>query len=480
MPADWFRLGSFKGWVCLIGLAVSLGWSDHADAAGYVVAIGGGAEEDAPGSWSQKAYGAIVAAGNGGSVVILSDLVESEFLPRYFERLGASRAENVRINTRAVADSAAIAQKIRNASIVFLRGGDQSDYVSLWDDTATEAAIQEVHEGGGVVAGTSAGAAVLGELIYTAENGSVFPEEAIRNPYDARITFTTGFLELLPGVLFEPHFTQRGRIGRLVAFLGRDLAEQPARNLLAIGVDDQTACFVDPDGHATVIGQGAVTMLRRTTSTQLRIQNARPPVLTNLAFDSLTEGFVFDLVTRAVTSVPANAVVVEPAPAPAACRTTTLDGGRSSTATVGSASLGNVTTNPDALYQGRLTIGPGSGRLGQGLVVPLAYGDVDLIENRVGGWQWGLAKNPHFVGVLMDPGSRASLSSNGRLTFQTTRSAEPATLILDTRGISHVAFSTYVTGPDSVAPRQSVALVKARLQVLASGWRYNVRSRQLE
>ena len=248
--------------VLLCAMGSVLACAPGVQAQGYVVAIGGGAESDETGSWSERPYRYVVEHANGRPVVIVSAYDESEWLPDYFRQLGAVDAVNLKIDSRTTADAAATETLLASAGAVFLKGGDQWDYVRLFDGTRTEAAIRAVFERGGAVAGTSAGAHVLGSVVYDARNGSVYPEEAIRDAHNRYISFTTGFLNVVPGALFDTHFTSRGRLARLLPMVARADAERLLRvagksadveshreevaSTLGIGLDDNTALMIGP------------------------------------------------------------------------------------------------------------------------------------------------------------------------------------------------------------------------------------------
>lgn len=170
------------------------------------------------------------------------------------------------------ADSDETAKVLSAADVLFIRGGDQSRYVNWWKGTATETAIKSVFDRGGVIAGTSAGCAILGEVAFDAKVGSLSSEEALTDAQHSNITLTRGFLGLVPGVIFDTHFGERSRLARAVVLLAhasrRPTGEQeestrpPTAPLLQmLGVDPCTAVIVSPTGERSVKGRGQVTQL---------------------------------------------------------------------------------------------------------------------------------------------------------------------------------------------------------------------------
>ncbi len=59
---------------------------------------------------------------------------------------------------------------------------------------------------GGVIGGTSAGLHILSEVLFTAQNGTVYPEEALEDPFNQYMTLEDDFLNLMPGLIFDSHF----------------------------------------------------------------------------------------------------------------------------------------------------------------------------------------------------------------------------------------------------------------------------------
>lgn len=452
--------------------AVLLAAVGAASAQGYVAVIGGGAEASGKNTWSDEPYRWIVEHARGRPVAILSADDETEWLPSYFVQLGATSSYNLKLDSRARANNFAVYNRLASAGAVFIKGGDQWEYLSLWRGTRAQRAIREVFDYGGVVAGTSAGAALLGEIVYDARNGTVFPEEALRDPYNARVTFTTDFVGLVPNTLFDTHFTRDGRIARLLAMVARLDAEGADADVLGVGVDEKTALLIPPSLRARVTGEGAVTIVRRTPASRLRIAPGLPPVFTDVAYDQVTDGFVFNLAARAVASAPPDAATGFPPPGPAIYTAATVDGASASDATTGEAQVLNATGDPYNLQLGRLAESAGTGAYGHAVVMTRLYRDVDFIENRVGGLQWALARHPYWTGVAIDGGGVASLSATGALAPVGT-TTEPAILVYDCRGLRYRAFSRWVSYSDSSGPRQSVALTNVRVHLLVSGWSYD-------
>ena len=221
------------------------------------IVMGGGADVDEAFTWQLQYVG-------GGDVVILRTSGAdgyNEYL--YTEIGGVDSVETLMVTSQALAGEPYVAWTIAHAEAVFIAGGDQATYLQAWKDTPVEAAIMAVWQRGGVVGGTSAGAAVLGEFIYAAYNDSVIEDEALLDPYNKYMSFERDLLALPPlaGVITDTHFTARRRLCRLIGFVARMVADGWGEPVVGVGVDEETALVVDPAGLATVIGVGKVHLL---------------------------------------------------------------------------------------------------------------------------------------------------------------------------------------------------------------------------
>ena len=113
---------------------------------------------------------------------------------------------------------------------------------------------------GAVLGGTSAGCALLPRFVYAASAGSIYSNEALANPYDARMTLVRDVLSVPPlaRVVTDTHFGARDRMGRLLAMTARVIADGWSATPIGLGVDEQTALLVDDAGTGKVVGTGAV------------------------------------------------------------------------------------------------------------------------------------------------------------------------------------------------------------------------------
>lgn len=242
-----------------------------------LVIMGGGTDVDAAFRW-------MIERSGGGDVVIIR-ATGTDAYNAYVNRLGkVNSVETLRIDSRKLANDEGVARMIRQAEMLFIAGGDQSDYTGYWKGTKTMDAINYLLTEKKVpVGGTSAGAAILGNYYFSADRGGVSSSEALANPYTASVTIGRGdFLKapFLQQVLTDQHFSQRDRQGRVIAFLGRifkDWDQAPR----GIAVDERTAVCIDESGIAQVVGSNRAYFIKTNPAYEPEIFMANQPVTWN-------------------------------------------------------------------------------------------------------------------------------------------------------------------------------------------------------
>ncbi len=273
-------------------------------AQGFVCAIGGGSENY--NDWSDAPYSWIVQKADSGKIIIIDVTDATNWLPTYFMSLGADTAYNKTIPNVTSANLQSTYDELITAKAIFIRGGNQWDYIRFWKGTKVDSAIQFVFNNGGVIAGTSAGAAVLGDVDFSAQSGSVYPDEAFQNPFYSRMRFENDFLKLVPDVLFDTHFIERGRHGRLIAMLYNQHFNS-GTDLIGVGIDDRTAICISPDGIGEVMGSGAVTIFYKDDVTKYSPINSGKYTIENLKSHTLTKGWKFNFNTKEIVFIPSSA-----------------------------------------------------------------------------------------------------------------------------------------------------------------------------
>src|ERR1051325_4132924 len=206
-----------------------------------------------------------------------------------FRALGVKHLYKLEINDREEATRESKARILEGATGVFFTGGDQMKITSQVGDTLIFRRIQEIYEEGGVIAGTSAGAAVMSETMLV-DGGD---EESHKIGGSLRMAPGLG---LISGVIIDQHFMERGRIGRLIGAV----AQNPKN--LGIGIDEQTAIVVERGNGFYVLGSGAVYVLDGSEVTYSNIAEAaqhKTLSIYNVKMHMLSQGDRFDLIRRA-------------------------------------------------------------------------------------------------------------------------------------------------------------------------------------
>jgi cyanophycinase len=212
----------------------------------------------------------------------------TELYAELFSVLGAASVSGIRPLTRREANEPDIAGAVRDATGIFLTGGNQLRLSSVIEGTALGRELARAHERGAVVAGTSAGASAVGTHMMAFGASGATPKH--------RMAQVSAGLGLLKGLVIDQHFEQRTRLGRLLAVV----AQSPS--LLGIGLDEDTAAVVYPDDTFEVIGRGAVTVIDGTNvDTDAHYTKAhRPMMVSGAVLHSLPSGYRFDIRARAL------------------------------------------------------------------------------------------------------------------------------------------------------------------------------------
>ncbi len=222
---------------------------------GGMVLMGGGTDVDAAFKW-------MIDRSGGGDVVVLRASGTDAYNP-YINSLGTvNSVETLLINSKELANNDTVAYIIRNAEMVFIAGGDQSDYMRYWKGTKTEQALNYLlNNKKAPLGGTSAGCAILGGFYFSGETGGLTSAQALTNPYDANVTlYNNDFLKspYLENVITDQHYLTRDREGRSMIFLGR-INKDWKIAAKGIAADERTAVCIDKDGKAQVFGDYSAT-----------------------------------------------------------------------------------------------------------------------------------------------------------------------------------------------------------------------------
>ena len=272
---------------------------------GSLVLIGGGGESN--GGWSDSPYTWALNQSQNRKVAVIYYSSSTSWIPEYFMDLGASDTARFDIDNSTLANSQAIYDSLMNYDVFFIKGGNQWDYYNTWNDTKVEDAIHDKFNQGGVIMGTSAGMAILSEVIFTAENGTVYPDEALTDPYNwIDITLDNDFLSIFPEYIFDTHFVERGRFARLLVFMANWYQNWGIQRKDGIGVDDRTAICIDSNNIGEVMGSASVTIIENNVWFNTFVTK-------DTKYSQLLNGYKYDFNIKQITNG-ANSITIDPTP----------------------------------------------------------------------------------------------------------------------------------------------------------------------
>jgi cyanophycinase len=255
--------------------------------------IGGGKDLDAAFLWMCQRSG-------GGDFLVLRATGTDAYNPYIQTLCHLNSVSTLVIPDRQAAKDPFVQKTIRNAEAIFISGGDQANYINFWKGTPVQELLNDAIRKGVPIGGTSAGLAVQGEYIYSAQNDppdgpDLSSRLALADPFHPQVVIVHGFLDdpAMNDTITDTHFVTRNRMGRLLAFMARTLAANSLSSLKGVGIDEQTAVLLEPDGQGSIVGHGAAYFF---------LASAEPPApvkgvaltMRRIAVQKLTSGGSFN------------------------------------------------------------------------------------------------------------------------------------------------------------------------------------------
>lgn len=155
---------------------------------------------------------------------------------------------------------------LQKAKLIFISGGDQTRFMNVVVNTAVFTSIHKAFQNGSIIAGTSAGAAVMSEKMIT---GNQKLEKEYSGTFD-NIRYdnleTSPGLGLVTKAIIDQHFLRRSRYNRLISAM----VEFP--HLTGIGIDESTAIIVNGK-QISVVGESEVIVMKNPSGVQKMAQN---------------------------------------------------------------------------------------------------------------------------------------------------------------------------------------------------------------
>ena len=255
---------------------------------GFIIPIGG-AEGRGRKSGILSRFAKLCGGKDARIMVIPTASLRHETGPEYeklFKSMGA-KSMCVPIESREDCFEPETLRILDNATGVFLTGGNQLRLSTILGGTPVARRIRKMNADGIHVAGTSAGAAILSEHMIAGGRSGASPRES--------------GVELAPGLgltnrlIIDQHFNQRQRMGRLLAALSFNPF------ICGIGIDENTAGFLGPDGRMEVVGNGTITVVDPADlqhSSMSYVGRAAAVTLIGLRLHVLARGAHFNTETR--------------------------------------------------------------------------------------------------------------------------------------------------------------------------------------
>ena len=283
-PYQYFRVGNAAD-VSIMSIKTQAGFA----------LMGGGTDLDVAFKWMCDRAG-------GGDFLILRASGTDDYNPYVQGLCKVNSVATLILPTREAAMEPEVAAIIAKAEAVFISGGDQAEYINFWKGTPVQEAINAAVRRGVPIGGTSAGLAVQGEYIYSAQNDAedgpnLSSKMALADPFHRQVVIVHGCLEnpLLANTITDSHFVARDRMGRLLAMMARILDLGAAKEVRGVGIDQETAVLLEPDGQATVVGKGAAYFLRASGKPAV-VKRGTPLSIGPVTAAKLKAGGTFDVV----------------------------------------------------------------------------------------------------------------------------------------------------------------------------------------
>jgi cyanophycinase len=191
----------------------------------------------------------------------------------------------------------AIADLVEDYGSVYFTGGDQALITGVLAPNGRESrvlrAIRKAQRRGSLVAGSSAGAAVMSEAMFSGGTSLEAATYGVVGDADQPGMLLAPGLGFFPWGMVDQHFIKRGRFGRMVVGMQASGAKR------GFGIDENTALFVEGTS-ARVIGEYGVFVF---DLQEARVDRRRR-LIDNIAFSYADNGDALDLETGEVLPGP--------------------------------------------------------------------------------------------------------------------------------------------------------------------------------
>jgi len=223
-------------------------------------------------------------------VPVASDYPEfsADVYTQTFRKLGLQGVKVLRATSRQAVIDADAENLLEGVTGVFISGGDQMRLVSMLGGTEFARLLEErVRNTSLVLAGSSAGAAGMSAAM-------IVRGDATSHPHRNAIRLSPG-LGILQNIIIDQHFTERGRLSRLITAVSYNPRQ------LGLGIDENTAVIISHDGTLEVCGDGTVTVIdgsRITYNDIAEVEDFQPFAVAGVQLHILRDGLRYDFTRR--------------------------------------------------------------------------------------------------------------------------------------------------------------------------------------
>ncbi len=231
-------------------------------------------------------------------VPVASDFPEfsSDVYTQTFRKMGLQHVSVLRATSRQEVLDVDAEALLKDVTGVFISGGDQMRLVSVLGGTEFARLLEDrVQNSNVVLGGSSAGAAGMSASM-------IVRGEATSHPHKNSIRLSPG-LGILRSIIIDQHFTERGRLSRLITAVSFNPRQ------LGIGIDENTAVIISHDGTLEVFGAGTVTIVDGSQINYndiAEVEDFQPFAVCGVQLHILREGLRYDFENRKPIPVPAE------------------------------------------------------------------------------------------------------------------------------------------------------------------------------
>lgn len=228
-------------------------------------------------------------------VPVASDYPEfsADVYTQTFRNLGLQSVKVLRATSRQAVIDADAKNLLEDATGVFLSGGDQMRLVSMLGGTEFARLLEErVRRSPLVLAGSSAGASGMSATM-------IVRGDPTSHPNKSSIRLSPG-LGILQNIIIDQHFTERGRLSRLITAVSYNPRQ------LGLGIDENTAVIISNDGTLEVCGDGTVTIVdgsRISYNDIAEVEDSQPFAVAGVQLHILRDGLRYDIARRVPVAV---------------------------------------------------------------------------------------------------------------------------------------------------------------------------------